>query len=256
MVRGEKSWERDFIKMNINTEEILIHKKYIDSIAKITTSSKSSINSEYILLKSGKLLLRHYPFDNIYLDSNFKLLAITDTNYNVTKFFGISDTICKNSRIGRIMRRTSISEYKSDIYFIQNNSHILHKYDSNGNFVKDINLDFNKIYELRTKDLSAEFNKEEIINYNRGSCNIIYTSLNVNNDIISVYYYKKVGENKNSTHFVDRFDMTGKRISETAEIEDKNGLICYLDDEKVLFVNWENKVITFIWYEFEWYFVL
>ncbi len=251
MVKGEKSFERDFIKMKTNTEEILKHKKYIDSIAKNITSSQSSLSGEYILLKSGKLILRHYPFDNIYLDSNFKLLAITDTNFNVIKFFGISDTICKNNRLSRIMDRTSIAEYNSDIYFIQNNSHILHKYDSNGNFVKDINLDFNKIYQIRTKELSAEFNKEEIINYNKNACNIAYTSLNISNNIISVYYYKKEGENQNPTHYIDRFDMAGKRISETAQIEDKNGMICYLDDKRVLFVNWENKVVTFIWYVFD-----
>lgn len=239
--KEKKRHERNIIKLNVNTNEIIKYKHGIDTILK----DKTAFSIDFTMLEDGRLIFKIYHYDDIYLDSTFKLLALTDTNYNIVKYFGVSDTLAKHYRLGKIMAEPFVVEYNSDIYFLQNNSYSLQKYDKNGDYLETIHLDLQKHYKILKKSFSEELDKREFLEYNTNYYRTM--GLFIDNGLIYVWYSKGTAL---SDHCIDVFDMQGNRVKEI-----KIDLPCkvsYIKDNKILLSNWwTDKNISCYWYEIE-----
>ena len=240
MTDGNQNAEMDVVRKNILQDKFVKHTKNITA----DLADRTALYGDFTMLKDGRLIFKIYHFDDIYLDSTFKLLALTDTNYNIVKYFGISDTLAKHYRLGNIMSLPFVAEYNSDIYFLQNNSFSLQKYDKNGDYRETIHLDLQAHYKIFKKSFSEELDKREFLEYNTNYYRTM--GLFIDNGLIYVWYCKGV-----SDHCIDVLDMQGNRVKEIKI--DLPCMVKSIKDNKILLTNlwWNDKNVSCYWYEIE-----
>lgn len=245
----KKNGEQNIIGLNINTHKIVKKGKI-----NVAYATENSFIEEYNVVEGkNKIVLSRYYFDNGVLDMNDKLLVLSDTNLNSVKNFGKIDPICTKTTMAasKMTSYATPTSYDGKIYHLLSLSNQLFEYDSDGKYIKTIELDFEENYNPPLENIPVKTNADEefelfakykfATNTFVQKDRIIVCALsNITNDNLSLEQY----------YYITVFDRNGKRIKDTfkmpkdcrVEGEMNNGriLLTQKQEDGTLAIRWGN----------------
>lgn len=201
--------------LNINTKKI--EKKGI--IDTSHTTNNSSVYDYNIVPKSNKLVFTKYYFIHNTLDSNEKLLLLTDTNFNADKYFGKVDPICETTTMAANIMTFPVTPtaYDSNIYYLMSLSNKLFVFDNDGKYLKTIELEFEKNYNPPLINIAEKINMDERFDI-WGKYKIL-ANIFVQKDKIIVVSLNNINNKETlkleQKYYITVFDKAGKRIANT-----------------------------------------
>lgn len=243
----KKNGEQNIIGLNINTHKIVKKGKI-----ELSYATENSFIEEYNVVEGkNKIVLSRYYFDNGVLDINDKLLVLSDTNLNSVKNFGKVDPICTKTTMAasKMTSYATPTSYDGKIYQLLSLSNQLFEYDSEGNYIKTIELDFEENYNPALENIPVKTNADEefeIFAKYKFATNtvvqkdriIVCAFSNITNEHLSLEQY----------YYITMFDRNGKRIKDTFKLpkdcrvegEINNGriLITQKQDNGTMAIRW------------------
>jgi len=241
----------DFHLINTNNNKFIKHL----SFPYLEFSDTSTLNHTLVKLED-KYIASRYFYDNCAIESNNSILLLLDSNFNIIKKFGKAEPIFKKNKMAYFTSsyiKTARDE-SQNIYSLFPSSNNLYKFDKNGNYEKTIILEFDSTYKITYKNYEKKIARDEIFEYflnNNIPENIEIK--NYENEIILVHSVKQ--SNKNNTEvlqfYINRFDISGKRINENSIILPLDWEVVYKKDNKIVLRDRKITQMVFHWYEFE-----
>lgn len=203
------------------------------------TTNNSSVYEYTVVPNANKLVFTKYYFLHNNLDTNEKLLLITDTNYNSVKYFGKVDPICSTTTMAaNIMTFPATpTTYGGNIYYLMSLSNKLFVFDLDGNYQKTIELQFEKDYNPPLKNISEKITNDEL--FNIWSRYKIVANIFVQEDKIIVLGLNNVNNKETlkleQHYFITVFDKSGKRIADTFQVPKGMRSARQIDGDMLLF---------------------
>ena len=242
--------QKTIYALNINTKKI-IKSGLIDTSY---TTTNSCVHEFVAVSKTNKLVFAKYFFRNNTINKDEKLLLMTDTNYIPVKYFGKVDTICETTTMAGHYMTFPIypAVYDSNIYYLMSLSNQLYVFDLEGNYVKTIELQFEKNYNPPLINIAERTTQDEH-NEIYEKYKHLFTLLVQKDRVIVIA--GSVSHNKETlkrevTYYITIFDKEGNILCNTFELPPRirvrpqiNGdllLVTETTSEGSLMIRWLN----------------
>jgi len=241
----------DFFYYSLNLNTKLINKKKPNNKV-----DNAFLYYNFIQVPNTNKFVFALEYDrNIYLNDNSKLLLMIDENDNIFHF-GRFDTILSTLRMSFFMWNfvAITADNSSNIYSLLSLSNNLTKYDSNGNYIKTIHLEFEFDFLEKPVDLPEDIQytdkKGEIYQNFKKLYKLFVLDdeiFTIHNIVIPNFEELKFRDKK---YWLTRFEKNGKRIGNTISLP-INFEPIYIRDNKILIQNLDSQTgkIFLHWYK-------